>query len=51
MLSLLKIARAFDTSLSALLDGMGKFPIESVPEIKKKQVAKKQVKVGTKKTT
>jgi hypothetical protein len=30
MLSLLKVARAFDTSLSELLDGLDKFPVESV---------------------
>ncbi len=51
MLSLLKIARAFDTSLSELLDGLGKFPIESVTEIKKKQVPTKRAKVRAKKTT
>lgn len=42
MLSLLKIARAFDTSLSDLLDGLGKFPVESVAQIKKAEAATKR---------
>ena len=46
MLSLLKIAKAFNTTLSDLLDGLGEFPAESMPELNKKvAVAKKS---GTK---
>jgi transcriptional regulator with XRE-family HTH domain len=37
--SLLKIAKAFEVSLSKLLDGLGEYPAESMPEIKKRLAA------------
>lgn len=51
MLSLLKIAKAFDTSPSELLDGLGKFPAENVANIKTTESAIKRVALKTKKTT
>jgi len=51
MLSLIKITRAFDVSLSELLDGLGTFPDEiATPETKKK-ATKKQATTKAKKIT
>jgi transcriptional regulator with XRE-family HTH domain len=51
MLSLLKIARAFDTSLSELLEGLGQFPADGAAQEKKKESAAKRAGSKVKKTT
>lgn len=40
--SLLRIAKAFGISLSVLLDGLGEYPKESLPEIERKKEAPKK---------
>ncbi len=45
--SLLKIAKAFNTSVSILLDGLGEHPTVSVAQIQKKQAATKRIRSKT----
>ena len=40
--SLLRIAKAFGISLSVLLDGLGEYPKEPLPEIERKKEAPKK---------
>jgi transcriptional regulator with XRE-family HTH domain len=51
MHSLLKIAKAFGTSLSILLDGLGEFPAENLSEIKKKMPVSKPTPTPAKKVS